>query len=100
MLNAKVKAAYEKIGTDGGLTRYKVISDVNKGKESIVYFDDKLGLPVKKEVFNSGELGKVPEMTITLSGLKTETDEKLFALPSGLKKISEEEMKKLLSGGK
>lgn len=100
MLNAKVKAAYEKLGTDGGLTKYKVISDTDKGKESIVYFDDKLGLPVKKEIFSSGELGKAPEMTVILSGLKTEVDEKLFALPSGLKKISEQEMKKLLSGGK
>lgn len=100
MLNAKAKAAYERVGTDGGMTKYKVISDVDKGKESIVYFDDKIGLPVKKEVFKSGETGQTPEMTITLSGFKTETDEKLFALPQGLKKISADDMKKLLTGGK
>lgn len=100
MLNSKAKAVYEKLGTDGGLTKYKVTTDGDKGKESIVYFDDALGLPVKKEIFKAGEAGKSPEMTITLSGFKADTDEKLFALPEGLKKITAAEMKKLLSGGK
>ena len=100
MLNSKVKAVYEKLGSDGGLTKYKVTTDGDKGKESIVYFDEKLGLPVKKEIFKAGEAGQAPEMTITLSGFKADADEKLFALPEGLKKITAGEMKKLLSGGK
>ena len=100
MLNARTKAVYEKLGTDGGMTKYRVITDDGKGKEAIVYFDDKLGLPVKKEIFKAGEAGKTPEITVELSGFKAETDEKLFVLPEGLKKIPADEMRKLLSGGK
>lgn len=100
MLNNKAKGIYENLGNDGGLTKYKVLSDADKGKESLVYFDDKLGLPVKKEVFGSGDTGQNPEMTITVSDFKTDTDEKLFVLPTGLKKISAEEMKNILVGNK
>jgi len=100
MLNAKGMDIYKNLGSGGGQTRFMTRSDADKGHESIVYVDDKLELPVKKEVFKLGEIGQTPEMTITLSNFKTEPDEALFTLPTGLKRIPPEEMKRVLVGSK
>ncbi len=97
MLNSDAKGIYEKLGTDAGVTKYKVISDADKGRESVVSFDEKLGLPVRKEIYKGTGTERTLEMTVTLSGFKTDVEETLFALPKDFKKVSIEEMKKALS---
>lgn len=97
MLNSKAKGSFEKTKSDGGLTIYRVVSDVDKGKESTITFDERLGLPVKKEIYKANEAGRTVDMTVTLSGFKTDVDDGLFVLPKGFKKVSIEEMKKTLS---
>jgi hypothetical protein len=98
LLNSLAKGTFEKLGTEGGVTRYKVVSDADKGKASIISFDEKIALPVKKEIFGGGTPDGTPEMTVTLSGFKTDFDAAQFALPKDVKKASFEEMKKILSG--
>lgn len=100
MLNAKEKAAFEKAGDDGGLTKYKIISDAGKSVETLVYVDEKLGLPVKKEVYKTDGGQRVLDYSIQLSGFKSEVDASLFTLSKGFKQVSQDAMKKALTGAK
>ncbi len=98
MLNSKAKGVYERTGTEDGVTKYKVTSDADKGKESVVSFDEKLGIPVRKEIYKGTGAERTLEMTVTLNGFKPEADEGAFVLPKEFKKVSVEEIKKILSG--
>jgi hypothetical protein len=100
MLNSSAKGTFEKIGTEGGVTKYKVFSDADKGKESVISIDEKLGLPVKKEIYTGTGAERTLEMTVTLNGYKAEIDETLLTVPKDFKKVSIDEMKKALSGTK
>ncbi|CAN5473811.1 hypothetical protein BH10ACI3_BH10ACI3_27960 [soil metagenome] len=100
MLNSTGKGTFEKIGTEGTVTRYKVMSDDDKGKESVISFDEKLGLPVKKEIYKGTGADRTLEMTVTLNGFTTEVDPAMFTVPKDVKKVSIDEMKKALSGTK
>lgn len=85
MLNSREAAVYERTGSEGGLTRYKVTDE--KGGEFIVTFDESKGLPVKKES---------QQMTVTLEEFSLEPDLSLFEIPKDLKKVPMDEMKKIL----
>lgn len=98
MLNIRDKAAFEPLGTENGLLKYKVTSEAAVNVESIVYVDEKLGLPVKKEVFKTDGGQRVLDRKVELSGFTTTIDKGLLEMPKGLKQASIEEMKKTLSG--
>ncbi len=98
MLNNTTKGIFEKQTTENGVTKYKVVSDIDKGKEAIVSVDDKAGLPVKKEIYKLDGGNRTLEMTVTISAMKTDIDEKLLAIPAGFKKVEIDAMKKTLSG--
>lgn len=100
MLNNQTKGIFEKQTTENGITKYKVISDIDKGKEAIVSFDEKAGFPVKKEIYKIDGPNRTLEMTVTLNDIKTEVDEKLLAIPAGFKQVEIDAMKKILSGTK
>ncbi|MGB5015387.1 MAG: hypothetical protein WBO68_15305 [Pyrinomonadaceae bacterium] len=98
MLNNQTKGIFEKQTTDNGITKYKVTSDIDKGKEAIISFDENAGFPVKKEIYTVDGANRILEMTITLNGIKTDGDEKLLTIPAGFKQVDLELMKKTLSG--
>ena len=100
MLNNQTKGIFEKQTSENGITKYKIISDIDKGKEAIISFDDKAGFPVKKEIYKLDGGNRTLEMTVTLNDIKTEVDEKLLAIPAGFKQVEIEAMKKTLSGAK
>ncbi len=100
MLNNQAKGIFERQTTENGITKYKVISDIDKGKEAIVSFDEKAGFPVKKEIYKIDGTSRTLEMTITLNGIKTDVDEKTLAIPAGFKQVEIDAMKKTLSGAK
>ena len=98
MLNNTTKGIFEKQTTENGITKYKVTSDIDKGKEAIISFDEKAGFPVKKEIYKIDGTNRTLEMTVTLTEIKTEVDEKLLAIPAGFKQVEIDAMKKTLSG--
>ena len=100
MLNNRTKGIFEKQTTENGITKYKVTSDIDKGKEAIISFDDKAGFPVKKEIYKIDGGNRTLELTVTLNDIKTEVDEKLLAIPAGFKQVEIDAMKKTLSGAK
>jgi hypothetical protein len=100
MFNNQTKGIFEKQSSENGITKYKVISDIDKGKEAIISFDDKAGFPIKKEIYKLDGGNRTLEMTVTLNDIKTDVDEKLLAIPAGFKQVEIEAMKKTLSGAK
>lgn len=99
LLNGRDKAVYEKIGSENGMTRYRIIGEPGKPVESFVTVDDKLGLPIMKEVYKL-EGGRRLDITVKLVGFKTEVDDKAFDIPKDFKKVPLEEMQKSLTGKK
>ncbi len=97
MLNNQTKGIFEKQTTDNGITKYKVTSDIDKGKEVMISFDENAGFPVKKEIYSVDGANRILEMTVTINGIKTDVDEKLLAIPAGFKQVDLELMKKTLS---
>ena len=98
MLNGIERAIFEKLGTESGITKYRMTADVGSNLETFIYFDEKAGLPVKKEIFKIDGNHRVLDRSVELSGFKTEVDAALFILPKDFQKASIEEMKKVLSG--
>ncbi len=93
-LSQHTKANFEKLETDGNLTKYRVRPGDADASEIFLYIDEKLGLPVRQE-FYAGEQ-KVLTYKFELKNLKLETDANLFALPADFKKVSAEEFRKIL----
>ncbi|HEX3101233.1 MAG TPA: hypothetical protein VHQ01_05555 [Pyrinomonadaceae bacterium] len=100
MLNAKEKGVFEKIGNEGGLTKYKVAPDAGKNVETLIYVDEKLGLPLKKEVFKTDGGQRVLDYSVQLTGFKPAADANMFELLKGYKLVSSDEMKKALTAPK
>ena len=99
MINSTETAVFEKLGTDEGITKYKVTIDPAKNIETIVYFDEQAGIPVKKEVFKTDDGGRVLDRSVELKDQKMRVDAALIELPAGFKKVPIEEMKQVLSVG-
>ncbi|MFT3743840.1 MAG: hypothetical protein QM785_06045 [Pyrinomonadaceae bacterium] len=100
LLNSREKAAYEKLTTENGITKYRIPPTGPKNIETVIYFDEKLGLPIKKELFRNDGANRLPDRTIEMKDFKTEIDPTLFAFPKDFKKVSVEDMKKILTGAK
>ena len=93
--NRRDNAVYEKIGTENGMTKYRVTGAPGKPVESIITIDDALGLPMVKENYKS-ENGRTLELTVKITGFKTEADDSNFVIPKDFKKVPLEEMRKVL----
>lgn len=92
-LNEKHAVKFENLGTENGLTKYRVIAGGAKDQnsETIIYFDENLKIPVKQEfsLVNGEKNTKI--YTMEIRNLKLEADENRFKLPAGFKQISVEE---------
>lgn len=100
LLNNTTKGIFEKLSTENGITKYKVVSDIDKGKEAIISFDEKAGFPTRKEIYKVDGANRTLEMTVTVNAVTTVVDEKLLAVPAGFKQVDIDEIKKTLSGAK
>ncbi len=99
LINGRDKAVYETMGPIDGQTKYKVTGAPGKPVESIVTVDAKIGLPVMKEIFKiEGE--RTFDVTVKLTGFRTDVDTAIFELPKDFKLVSIEEMKKVLTAPK
>ena len=96
MLNGRGTAVFEKIGTDGGVTRYRMWGEPGKNLISVISFDETAGIPVKMEIFKDGDESAAPDVTVQLIGFKTEVDETLLAIPTDFRRVSIAEMRKVL----
>lgn len=72
---------FEKIGTEGNVTKYLVEQEGAEGSETYIYYDEKLKYPVKQEMFSSFGGKRRLAFRYTVSGYKTEADNELFKIP-------------------
>jgi len=95
LIGGRAEAVYEKIGSENGMTKYRVTGIAGKPTESIITVDDKLGLPVVKELYRL-EGGRTLDVTYKISGYKTDVDDAQFNFPKDYKKVPLEDMRKTL----
>lgn len=100
MLNPEKPASYQKLKSEGGMVAYKVSPDPKEGSESIVTFDEKLGLPVKKEVYTGTAGNGTPTLTVSLTNFSTNVDASALEIPKDFKKVAIQDMKSVLTGKK
>jgi hypothetical protein len=95
LIGGRSEAVYEKIGSENGMTRYRVTGIAGKPTESIITVDEKLGFPVVKELYRL-EGGRALDVTYKISGYKTDVDDALFNFTKDYKKVPLEEIRKTL----
>ncbi len=96
MINSRTNAVFEKLGSEGGVTKYRKWGEAGKDLVSIVSFDEKAGIPVKMEIFKNTPGTGPAAVTVQLVNFKAEPDETLLAIPKDFKEVPIEDMKKVL----
>lgn len=95
-LNQKTNAKFSNIGAENGLAKYRVILGDNQNSESIIWVDEKIGLPVKQEFYNTGGEQNTLNFTFEMKNFKPQADTSLFEIPQNYKKVSLDEFRKIL----
>ncbi|MEZ5346501.1 MAG: hypothetical protein R2681_13205 [Pyrinomonadaceae bacterium] len=90
-LNEKKGAKFEDLGTEEGLKKYRVTIEDKKGSEILVFFDEKLQIPVKQEFYSVNSEKETLSYSIELKNTKTQADAKYFEIPAGYKPETETE---------
>jgi hypothetical protein len=84
-LSATPGTRFEKISTEGSVTKYAVELENAEGSETFIYYDENLAYPVRQEMFTSIG-GKVKlAFRYSVSGFKLEADKELFKVPKDYK---------------
>ncbi len=79
-------AKFEKIETLNGRTKYRVNYTVGGKSETMIYFDEALGMPVKQEFFAVDGDRRSIMFSVEFKELKLEADDSLFAIPEGFRR--------------
>ncbi len=100
-LNRKADAKFSSLGTENNLKKYLVILGDGGNSESIIYVDDKIGLPVKQEFYSVNGGKKTLQYKVELKNIKLQASAELFEIPNDYRKVSREQFRKILrKGGK
>ena len=101
LVNAsRVGARYEKLGTEDvsgrATTKYRVTTrgQTGEARETIIWVDESLGMPIKSESTSKSETAGESKYTVEYKDIKLEADPSLFVLPKDYKKVSREEIQR------
>lgn len=86
-LNQKTGAAFENLGTENNLTKYRVSLANSSDSEILIFVDENLKLPVKQEFYSMAGGEKKLTLAVELKNFLLSADENLFKLPQDYKKI-------------
>ncbi len=92
LLNTFHRAEFEETARDGNLVLYRVRPAGSDAAETVVHYDETLGMPVKQEFFSITGDERALQYTVELTNFHAEPDAGLFALPAGLRKVSLSEL--------
>ncbi len=90
-LNQKNKAEFESLGTENGLSKYRVIFEA---AESLIFVDENYKMPVRQEFYSIEDETKTLVYAIELQNLKLVADEQFFAVPKDFRKVPMAEFRK------
>ncbi len=91
LLTVGRQAAFEEIGRDGSIIRYRVIPADADASEIVLHYDEAIRMPVKQEFFSIEGGERTLRFTIEVVNFKAEAEEGLFAVPDGTRKVSADE---------
>jgi hypothetical protein len=95
LLHRRENAEIEALGYENELAKYRVVVNGSETSESIVYVDEKLGMPVVREFYSIN--GELKELTyrMELQEVSLEVDRNLFQVPKDYKKVAAAEFYRL-----
>lgn len=85
-LNQKRDAAFENLGTENNLTKYRVRLAGSNSSEVLIFVDESFKLPVKQEFYSIAGEQKTLTLSVELKNFLTSADENLFKLPQDYKR--------------
>jgi hypothetical protein len=95
-LNQKMDAKFERLEAENNLIKYRGILDESKNSETIIFVDEKIGLPVRQEFyFAQGEQRNLTA-TMELRNFNLQPDAKLFEVPADYRKLTAKEFRETL----
>jgi len=100
LLNQKTPAAFESLGAENGLSKFRVkLGDTENPKsEILVLVDENLKIPVRQEFYSLSGEQKILTFSVEMKDFKTQADDNFFELPKDFRKVSSEEFRKILWG--
>ena len=81
LLNRKKDAKFESLGAENNLEKYRVSLDDAPNSEIIIFYDEKIGLPVRQEFYTVAGGQKILMTTIELKKFSSQTDANFFEIP-------------------
>lgn len=91
LLNRRDHTEFEALGRENDLVKYRARINEGSASEILIYVDESIGMPIKQELFSVEGENRTLQYTMELKNFKLETDEGLFAIPAGFRKISLDE---------
>lgn len=95
-LNARSEVAFEKLETAGNTTKYLVKPENAGQTEILIFVDDAHGFPVRQEFYSVSGDRRILNFAVELRNLKIPADESTFAVPPDYKKVSMDDLRKIL----
>ena len=86
-LYRRSRADFEKLETTDRITRYRVKPEDGENPEIYVFFDEKLELPIRQDMYSILSGKKELTFRFEISGFQTETDDALFELPANYRAV-------------
>lgn len=97
-LNQKTPAAFENLGAENNLTKFRVkLGDAgNLNSEVLIYVDENLKLPVRQEFYSIEDGQKILSFSVELKNFKPEATEDFFQIPKDLRYVSMKEFQEII----
>ncbi len=95
LINRKTDAKFETLGAENNLVKYQVNLKDAKNSETIIYVDEKIGLPVKQEFYSIVGERKILTLTVELKNFSLAADASIFEVPKDYRRVSPNEFREI-----
>ncbi|MCU1288669.1 MAG: hypothetical protein JWN60_898 [Acidobacteria bacterium] len=94
-LNRRTQTAFEPLGTENNLTKYRVLFEESDLSESIIYIDETKNLLVRQEFYSATGDQRTLNYVVEMRNTKLQTDEDVFAIPKDFRLVPIAEFRKI-----
>lgn len=92
LLNRRYSSAFENLGNENGLNKYRTTTGEKSRSESIIFVNEELGLPVRQDFYSIDTAGgRTLQYSVEMREISFDVDDSLFAVPRGFQKVSMDE---------
>ena len=91
LLNRRRAGAFETLGAENNLTKYRVRLDESEKSEIIIFVDEKINLPIRQEFYSINNEASQLTLTIELRNFNFQPDASIFELPKDYRKVAAKE---------